>query len=114
MITGLGSRSGAATAQLSAVTSREQSPKACGIASSRPISPLGACWPVLVKEHLLGWPIMSSTSTPGASERSVILRTSSFGWKRVYWHSHENNYGARMLYDRLIPRTDYVRYDIDL
>src|SRR6516225_3583464 len=36
------------------------------------------------------------------------------GWRRVYWHTHENNYGARMLSDRLIPRTDYVRYDIDL
>lgn len=36
------------------------------------------------------------------------------GWRRVYWHTHDNNYRARTLYDRLTPRTDYVRYDLDL
>jgi GNAT superfamily N-acetyltransferase len=36
------------------------------------------------------------------------------GWRRVYWHTHEDNYAARTLYDRLTPRTNYVRYDIDL
>jgi GNAT superfamily N-acetyltransferase len=36
------------------------------------------------------------------------------GWRRIYWHTHENNYRARALYDRLTPRTDYIRYDIDL
>jgi GNAT superfamily N-acetyltransferase len=34
--------------------------------------------------------------------------------RRVYWHTHEDNYRAHTLYDRLVPRTDYVRYDIDL
>ena len=36
------------------------------------------------------------------------------GWRRVYWHTHDNNYRARTLYDRLTRRTDYVRYDLDL
>ena len=36
------------------------------------------------------------------------------GWRRVYWHTHEDNYRARTLYDRVVPRTDYVRYDIDI
>jgi GNAT superfamily N-acetyltransferase len=36
------------------------------------------------------------------------------GWRRLYWHTHETNYRARVLYDRLAPRTDYVRYDIEL
>jgi len=35
------------------------------------------------------------------------------GWRRVYWHTHENNERARTLYDRLAKRTDYVRYDIE-
>jgi len=35
-------------------------------------------------------------------------------WRRVYWHTHEDNYRARTLYDRLVARTDYVRYDIDI
>lgn len=36
------------------------------------------------------------------------------GWRRVYWHTHEDNCRARTLYDRLVPRTDYVRYDIEI
>jgi GNAT superfamily N-acetyltransferase len=36
------------------------------------------------------------------------------GWRRVYWHTHASNHGARALYDRLAAHTDYVRYDIEL
>jgi ribosomal protein S18 acetylase RimI-like enzyme len=36
------------------------------------------------------------------------------GWRRVYWHTRENNYRARGLYDRMVPRTDHVRYDIEI
>lgn len=36
------------------------------------------------------------------------------GWRRIYWHTHEDNYRARSLYDRVAKRTDYVRYDIEL
>lgn len=35
-------------------------------------------------------------------------------WRRIYWHTHENNYRARALYDQFSWRTDYVRYDIGL
>jgi GNAT superfamily N-acetyltransferase len=35
-------------------------------------------------------------------------------WRRVYWHTRDNNDRARRLYDQLVGRTDYVRYDIDL
>ena len=36
------------------------------------------------------------------------------GWRRIYWHTHEGNTRARALYDRIVERTDYVRYDIEL
>ena len=36
------------------------------------------------------------------------------GWRRIYWHTHEDNHRARRLYDRIVERTDYIRYDIDL
>lgn len=36
------------------------------------------------------------------------------GWRRIYWHTHDDNYRARSLYDRLAKRTNYVRYDIEL
>jgi GNAT superfamily N-acetyltransferase len=44
----------------------------------------------------------------------LVARGRSQGWRRVYWHTHENNYRARTLYDGVTPRTDYVRYDIPL
>ena len=45
---------------------------------------------------------------------ALISLGKQHGWRRVYWHTHENNYRARTLYDRLTQRTDYVRYDIEL
>jgi GNAT superfamily N-acetyltransferase len=36
------------------------------------------------------------------------------GWRRIYWHTHETNTRARRLYDQIVGRTDYIRYDIDL
>lgn len=36
------------------------------------------------------------------------------GWRRVYWHTHEDNHNARALYDRIVHKTDYIRYDVDL
>jgi GNAT superfamily N-acetyltransferase len=36
------------------------------------------------------------------------------GWRRVYWHTHDDNHRARSLYGRIVPRTDYVRYDIEI
>ena len=44
---------------------------------------------------------------------ALITLGTEHGWRRVYWHTHENNERARALYDRLAKRTDYVRYDIE-
>ena len=35
------------------------------------------------------------------------------GWRRIYWHTHEDNRRARRLYDQIVERTDYIRYDIE-
>lgn len=32
------------------------------------------------------------------------------GWARVYWHTRENNYRARGLYDKYTPHSGFVRY----
>jgi GNAT superfamily N-acetyltransferase len=44
----------------------------------------------------------------------LVALAKTRNWTRVYWHTHDNNYRARTLYDRVTPRTDYVRYDIPL
>jgi len=36
------------------------------------------------------------------------------GWRRVYWHTREGNRSGRALYDRVVQRTDYIRYDVAL
>src|SRR5262252_4300647 len=74
-----------------------------------------------------GWPAPSTSTITKGRVRSVSQteRTPSWtrrcktmgrdhGWRRVYWHTHDDNLAGRALYDRLTERTDYVRYDIDL
>jgi GNAT superfamily N-acetyltransferase len=34
------------------------------------------------------------------------------GWSRLYWHTKENNYRARGLYDKYTPHSGFVRYVI--
>jgi GNAT superfamily N-acetyltransferase len=34
------------------------------------------------------------------------------GWSRIYWHTRENNYRARGLYDKYTPHSGFVRYVI--
>jgi GNAT superfamily N-acetyltransferase len=35
------------------------------------------------------------------------------GWSRLYWHTKENNYRARALYDLYTPRSPFVQYVIE-
>jgi GNAT superfamily N-acetyltransferase len=35
-------------------------------------------------------------------------------WRRVYWHTHEQNSVARSLYERITPRDPFVRYVVKL
>jgi hypothetical protein len=34
-------------------------------------------------------------------------------WARVYWHTRENNYRARGLYDQYAAHSGFVRYVVD-
>ena len=45
---------------------------------------------------------------------SLVVLGKERGWRRVYRHMREKNYRARTPYDRIVARTDYIRYDIDL
>jgi GNAT superfamily N-acetyltransferase len=44
---------------------------------------------------------------------SLIERGHERGWRRIYWHTEEDN-EARKLYDRVATLTGYVRYDVTL
>lgn len=36
------------------------------------------------------------------------------GWHRLYWMTKPENAAARALYDRVVPVTDWLRYDLPL
>jgi GNAT superfamily N-acetyltransferase len=70
--------------------------------------------PVCYLEDLFVAPEARSSGAGRALIEGIVALGRRHGWRRVYWHTHEDNHRARTLYDRLAPRTDYVRYDIDL
>jgi len=42
----------------------------------------------------------------------LLAQTKTQGWSRLYWHTRENNYRARGLYDKYGPHSGFVRYVI--
>jgi GNAT superfamily N-acetyltransferase len=42
----------------------------------------------------------------------LLPETMARGWSRLYWHTRENNYRARGLYDKYGPHSGFVRYVI--
>ncbi|MBM3343844.1 MAG: GNAT family N-acetyltransferase [Betaproteobacteria bacterium] len=43
----------------------------------------------------------------------LVDEMKAHGWSRLYWHTKENNYRARGLYDKFTPRDPFVRYVIN-
>jgi GNAT superfamily N-acetyltransferase len=43
----------------------------------------------------------------------LLAETKAQGWSRLYWHTKENNYRARGLYDKYGPHSGFVRYVVD-
>ena len=42
----------------------------------------------------------------------LVTGMKTHGWSRLYWHTRENNYRARGLYDKYTPHSGFVRYVI--
>ncbi|HYL67552.1 MAG TPA: GNAT family N-acetyltransferase [Candidatus Limnocylindria bacterium] len=40
----------------------------------------------------------------------LVAEMGTRGWSRLYWHTRENNYRARGLYDKYTPQDGFVRY----
>jgi GNAT superfamily N-acetyltransferase len=40
----------------------------------------------------------------------LVAEMKSRGWARLYWHTRENNYRARGLYDKYTPHSGFLRY----
>jgi GNAT superfamily N-acetyltransferase len=44
--------------------------------------------------------------------RWLVEEMKAQGWSRLYWHTGENNYRARGLYDKFTPHSGFLRYVI--
>jgi len=44
----------------------------------------------------------------------LLAESKAQGWSRLYWHTRENNYRARGLYDKYTPHSGFLRYVVDL
>jgi GNAT superfamily N-acetyltransferase len=42
----------------------------------------------------------------------LVAEMSAQGWSRLYWHTRENKYRARGLYDKYTPHSGFLRYVI--
>jgi GNAT superfamily N-acetyltransferase len=42
----------------------------------------------------------------------LLAEMRAIGWSRVYWHTKENNYRARGLYDKYTQHSGFLRYVI--
>ena len=43
----------------------------------------------------------------------LVAEMKSHGWSRLYWHTRENNYRARGLYDSYAPHSGFLRYVVE-
>jgi GNAT superfamily N-acetyltransferase len=45
---------------------------------------------------------------------ALVAMAKENNWRRVYWHTHEENGVARALYEKITPRDPFVRYVVKL
>ena len=70
--------------------------------------------PVCYLEDLFVVPEARGSGAARALIEALVALGRQHGWRRVYWHTEEHNYRARALYDRIVPMTRKIRYDIEL
>lgn len=63
-------------------------------------------------EDLFVAPAARGKGAARALIETVAERMRARNWFRVYWMTKADNTAARMLYDKIAPVTDWVRYDI--
>ncbi|MGH9746848.1 MAG: hypothetical protein ACRD59_12155 [Candidatus Acidiferrales bacterium] len=42
----------------------------------------------------------------------LVTEMKARGWSSLYWHTKEDNYRARGLYDKFTPHSGFLRYVI--
>jgi GNAT superfamily N-acetyltransferase len=66
--------------------------------------------PVCYLEDLFVDPAERAAGVGGMLIDWLVAEMKAQGWSRLYWHTKENNYRARGLYDKYTPHSGFVRY----
>lgn len=70
--------------------------------------------PICYLEDLFVAPEARGSGAGRALIEDLVAQGKARGWARLYWHTHRGNTTARLLYDRLGPVDDFVRYTLVL
>jgi GNAT superfamily N-acetyltransferase len=68
--------------------------------------------PVCYLQDLFVDPVTRATGAGKLLIDWLIAEMNTQGWSALYWHTKENNYHARGLYDKFTPHSGFVRYVI--
>jgi GNAT superfamily N-acetyltransferase len=69
-----------------------------------------ALYPVCYLQDLFVDPAHRSGSVGKQLINWLVAEMAARKWSRLYWHTKENNYRARGLYDKFTPHSGFVRY----
>ncbi len=70
--------------------------------------------PVCYLEDLFVDKVARGQGAGRALIESLIERARAADWHRIYWMTKRDNATARLLYDKITPVTEWVRYDVNL
>jgi len=100
------------TSPVEAVVAVDEQDNVLGIANYIVHESTSALNPVCYLQDLF---VDSASRGTGAGRLLIdwLVKEMNFqGWSRIYWHTKENNYRARGLYDKFTPHSGFVRYVI--
>ncbi|WP_199699176.1 GNAT family N-acetyltransferase [Oleomonas cavernae] len=70
--------------------------------------------PICYLEDLFVDPKARGAGAGRALIEDLMAQGKARGWAKLYWHTQQGNTTARILYDRLGPADDFVRYVLAL
>ena len=70
--------------------------------------------PACYLQDLFVDPAVRATGVGASLIDWLLAQAKAQGWARLYWHTRENNYRARALYDKYTPHSGFLRYVVNI
>lgn len=100
------------TSPIAAIVAVDHSDHVVGIANYVVHETTSALNPVCYLQDLFVDPSYRALGAGRLLIERLVAEMRTRGWSRLYWHTKENNYRARGLYDTFGPHTGFLRYAI--